>query len=165
MHALRPFRLIEAEALTLSGYGRLLGAIERFHRAVHDCARIAGIAAHSSAPRRLALLGLDLEHLEAPTQPMLSPQKTRSIHAAFGWLYVAEGSMLGGRIIASQLDYLLGSGPEGRRFFLGTQEDARSWRRLTRLLDDLDPGEDEMTQMVSGAEAAFAAFEARVMEV
>ena len=160
MHALKPFREVEDEALPLSSYRRLIAGIQYFQSAASYTARAAGLVAHSSARARLRLLAMDLEHLNVAALPAPSVRQSTSVLTALGWLYVAEGSMLGGKVIARQLDYLFGKKPDGRRFFLGTAEDASSWTLLCRHLDGLDPDEDEVEQMIAGAEAGFAFFEA-----
>ena len=72
--------------------------------------------------------------------------------------------MLGGKIIARQLDYLFGTSKDGRRFFAGLPEDGSAWTMLSRHLAALHPEEDEMEQMIAGAEASFAFFEASLAE-
>ena len=159
MHALKPFRDLHDRVLALADYRRLIAGTQYFHSAACDTVRAAGIAAHASSARRLGLLALDLDYLNVAVIPS-GRRQCASVPAALGWLYVAEGSMLGGKVIARQLDYLFGRSSDGRRFFSGTPEDASSWRLLCRHLDGLDADEDEVEQMIAGAEAGFAFFEA-----
>ena len=110
------------------------------------------------------LLETDLTSLGA------SPSRARlnwtalSREALYGALYVAEGSALGGRVIARQLDYLFGDAAEGRTFFRGDGDtgsggDARlGWRTFLRSLAQ-DCDEASMPQLLAGAEASFALFE------
>ena len=160
MHGLKPFRELEDGVLALSDYRRLIAGTQCFHSASCNTFRAIGIAAHVRAARRLRLLAMDLSHLNVTVLPAPGAGQCASVPAALGWLYVAEGSMLGGKVIARQLDYLFGKKLDGRRFFSGTAEDASSWALLCRHLDGLDPDEDEVEQMIAGAEAGFAFFEA-----
>ena len=160
MHGLRPFRRIEEGALDLPGYRRLLAGIQHFHFAAHATFRRNALSSHGSEERRLPLLAQDMAHLGTPPSPAFHAAQETSREAALGWLYVAEGSMLGGKIIARQLDYLFGNGSNGRRFFLGLPEDGLAWTMLNRHLAALAPKEDEIELMIAGAERSFAYFEA-----
>jgi heme oxygenase len=164
MHALPEFTAIEAGLLPLAHYGKLLSSLYRFHAAVGAAAEAGGLDNLSSAARRLPLLASDLATVGLSSPAAAVTPRSRPCASLLGMLYVAEGSMLGGRVIAQQLDYLFGTTAEGRRFFLGTREDGRSWRRLVVMLDTMDPKGDSLAALIDGAEAAFALFERCVSE-
>jgi heme oxygenase len=73
-----------------------------------------------------------------------------------GALYVAEGSTLGGQLIARALAHM----GENRRFFLGHGgEHSRLWRSFVARLDRLDAEPAQAADAERSALAAFAAFE------
>lgn len=158
MHALPEFGAIEAGTLSLSGYRSLLSSLYRFHHTLAAAAE-AGAAGLSSSARRLALLRSDMAALGAAAPPPGLALKRGSATFLLGALYVGEGSMLGGRIVARQLDYLFGTSSEGRRFFLGSTQDKEAWRRLLAALEQSGDEAAALDQLVEGAEAAFALFE------
>ena len=93
-----------------------------------------------SARQRLALLRLDLAALSAP--PLDFPDKAfelalPSLAAAFGSLYVMEGSALGGQVIARQLARLHAIGAENGGAYFGGSGDgtAAKWREFRLLLE------------------------------
>ena len=162
MHALPEFTAIEAGTLSLDDYGRLVATLYRFQDAMGAAAQAGGLGALSGAPRRLPLLAADLAVLgraaPCPGHGWQSPSRAFLL----GGLYVAEGSMLGGKVIARQLDYLFGARLDGRRFFAGTNEDKPAWRRLVALLERECTGAGLLGETVEGAEAAFAFFQRSV---
>ena len=93
-----------------------------------------------SVRQRLALLRLDLAALSAP--PLDLPDKAfelalPSLAAAFGSLYVMEGSALGGQVIARQLARQHGIGAANGGAYFGGAGDATAakWREFRQLLD------------------------------
>jgi heme oxygenase len=159
MHGLPAFCAIDEGRLGLRDYGRLLGALARFHGAVGAALKAGPCARFSSAGRRLAALRRDLAHIGAPSPQKPAEWTLRSGEAALGALYVAEGSMVGGRVIARRLDYLFGSAAEGRTFFAGGAEDRPAWPRVLALLAEQSGDEAGIAEMTRGAEACFALFE------
>lgn len=75
-----------------------------------------------------------------------------------GRLYVVEGSALGGRVLASRLDGLLGpDGTEGRRFFSGrAAPDPLPWPAFCGLLEAQGARAD-VDAVIEGAETTFHA--------
>lgn len=159
MHGLPAFRAIEAGELPLERYRGLLSSLYRFHEALGAAAEAGGLSALSSAGRRLELLATDLEGLGASPPSPGPAAAAGSPMSALGALYVGEGSMLGGRVIARQLDYLFGSSRDGRRFFLGSDEDKFAWRRVVAALEATGGDAESLEEQIAGAEAAFALFE------
>ncbi|HZF94376.1 MAG TPA: biliverdin-producing heme oxygenase [Allosphingosinicella sp.] len=159
MHGLPAFRAIEEGRLGFPDYARLLAALARFHGAVGAALEAGPCARFSSAGRRLAALRRDLAHIGAPPPGAPAEWTLPSGGGALGALYVAEGSMVGGRVIARRLDYLFGTAAEGRTFFAGTAEDRPAWRRVLALLGEQRVDEAGRAEMARGAEACFALFE------
>jgi heme oxygenase (biliverdin-IX-beta and delta-forming) len=156
LHVLPQFAAIEAGRLSLTDYGRLLGGLHAFHGAIAGAAEAGGLLAVSSSPRRLAAIEADLAAI-GETSPLPAPLLSASGAGLWGSLYVAEGSALGGRVIARQLDYLLES-TEGRSFFAGDGATGPVWRAFLAELQAAVPGEADLPQVAAGAEAAFALF-------
>lgn len=112
--------------------------------------------------RRAHVLEGDLRRLGHPI-PAPGPEPlVRSIDEAWGWLYVLEGSTLGGRIISRMLAAELAIGPnDGGAFHHGYGDDGGPmWRTLGRCFEaHLDRREPERTAALeaasSGAQAAF----------
>lgn len=112
-----------------------------------DSHRLAGLE------HDLAALGLD----STPGTPLAATPRPGTPAAWLGGCYVLEGSALGARLLARDLDALAGSRPEvgGARRFIDhiTAEPAR-WRRFTRQLDALPA--PQVPAAAAGARAGFA---------
>lgn len=159
MHHLDVFEAIADGSLTPARYGRLLQSLMVFHALVGAGAALAGCRSLSSAARRLVLLDSDLRSLgHAPPTPATA-WRPRSRPAALGALYAAEGSMLGGRVIAGQLDFLFGAGLRGRRFFIGSKADGGRWRNLLAVLETECSADKPLAEAIDGASFAFGLFE------
>lgn len=174
LHHLPDFAALAAGALSRTGYVALLRRLLGFHLAVEACAdagaeglRALGIEA--AARRRTPLILADLAHLGQPVAAgeRVARPSLRAPDASGAWtlgcLYVAEGSALGGRVLARALDPMLGGAgtAEGRRFLLGHgPRQGEMWRELCAALEacGTDPG--RRAALLDGAEAAFAAFAA-----
>ena len=156
MHGLAPFAAIAAGRLTRTGYAQLLRSLFQFHSAIAVAAERSGQSALSSSAKRIELLVADLDHLRVGVPPAIPELRPASADAALGAIYVAEGSMIGGRILASQLPYLLGAGLEGRRFFSGRgPEDSAAWQRLVETIDQRLAHPASLAAATDGAIAAF----------
>ncbi|QAY76138.1 biliverdin-producing heme oxygenase [Sphingosinicella sp. BN140058] len=156
LHAAPAFADIAEGRLPRAGYAALLTALHRFHHLLDSaCALLWADAPRS--PGRIPALEADLRHLgHAPVPPSAGWAPPTGRAAALGCLYVAQGSTLGGRVIARQLDYLL-PGADGRRFFAGEAADGTTWRALCAHLET--EGRRNLAAMIGGAEAAFTLFE------
>ena len=82
-------------------------------------------------------------------------------HLRLGALYVVEGSALGGREMARNLDGLLGKDvTEGRQFFLGRGAGTGgAWRTYLERLSAVPPESSARADIIKGAVETFAAFE------
>jgi heme oxygenase len=157
LHGLPQFTAIAGRRLSRDGYVELLRALHGYHAAISNAAA-GGLAKLSSSPQRQALLESDLAALGALPHQFHPSWTAPSGAALYGALYVAEGSALGGRVIARQLDYLFGDSAEGRRFFRGGTDTGPRWRAFLAVLQR-DCDEAALPQLVAGAEASFALFE------
>ena len=159
MHGLKPFALIAAGSLPMSGYRSLLSSLFIFHSAVRAEAHIAGWSQLSSAGRRLDLLRGDLIFLGGKVPSRKCVWQAGPREAALGALYAAEGSMLGGRVISRLLDYAFGTGRDGRQFFIGDQCDGRNWAKLIQVLEARCARADALDAAIAGALRTFDLFE------
>jgi heme oxygenase (biliverdin-IX-beta and delta-forming) len=160
LHRAAPFAALADGRLNRRGYATLLGSLLAFHRAVAPgtLRGRAAIGDRRDRGARLARLEADLAHLGgAPIRSIAAP--AWNDNEAVGCLYVVEGSMLGGKLIHRQLDYLFGRESAGRSFFGGTADDGRRWRELCDRLETYGATDDRLAAMASGAVATFALFE------
>ena len=158
LHGLAQFQAIAEGRLDRPHYADLLRSLHAYHTAITDAAEAGGLLHLSTSPHRRSLLEADLASLgTAPSRERLT-WTPPSRDALYGALYVAEGSALGGRVIARQLDALFGDADEGRTFFRGAGDTGPRWRAfLSALPQTCD--EAAMPQLVAGAEVSFALFE------
>lgn len=110
--------------------------------------------------RDLIDLDVDPSALAALPRSLAFPAKA-SAEYLLGARYVVEGSALGGRGLARQLDGLLGTGvTEGRRFFTGHgAETGAVWRAYLDQLSSAQAGASAQAAIVAGATHTFAIFE------
>lgn len=168
LHALPDFDGIADGTMTRARYGALLAKLYGFHASLDDAfrAKAAALAADGidvGGRARIDALEDDLRTLGIDPAALARwrvPDAPRSVAAWAGWLYVREGSTLGARVIARQLDALFGDASAGRRFFAGDGAEGARWKRTCAMLEHV-AAEDEhaIDDMTRGAVAAFAAFE------
>jgi heme oxygenase len=159
MHELEPFVQIAAGTLQITQYRHLLEALFRFHSIVSEAVRSSPWSPLSSAPQRLELLRSDLAFFGDTVPTLSSDWPIGAGKAVLGTLYAAEGSMVGGRLIARQLDYAFGSSTDGRRFLTGHELDRVYWSRLIEVLEDECRDPEDLNAAISGAHRAFDLFE------
>ena len=108
----------------------------------------------------LATLGVDAAMLARLPRCTVFPAIT-SPDYLLGASYVVEGSSLGGRGLARQLDGLLGTGTiAGRRFFNGNgAETGAVWREYLSRLSGASTATASRAKIVAGAVATFTIFE------
>jgi heme oxygenase len=103
--------------------------------------------------RRSALIVADLTALGEPV-PATTPMTITGDAAAWGALYVLEGSRLGGAMLARRI----GDGlPRG---YLGAAQSPGAWRKLLELLASSLYADDLIEAAVASAHAVFERFEA-----
>jgi len=169
LHDLKSFRHLLAQTVTRDQYCELLESLYGFHQPVE-----AALLAYAQAPARLSMPARRRAHLLAEDLTALSPTGSGAVAdlpratlpialltqpgGFLGCLYVREGAMLGGRVLASKLDILLGGRTEGRKFFSGSANDAELWRSCCSTIDQVTSAA-ERAGMVSSALATFELFE------
>ena len=159
MHRHGGLAAVQAGTIDRAAYRQLLSRLYGFYRPFEAAAQLE--------PERTRWLEQDLDALGvgaaqrdtlprcAAFPPQLSPDHI------LGARYVVEGSALGGRGMARQLDPLLGPGvTAGRLFFSGHGADTGAvWRDYLAVLA-LEPRSlPQCSAIIDGANATFAAFE------
>lgn len=164
LHELSQFRAIERGRLSRADYAVLLASLHAYHSAIATAAEEGGLGTLSNSPKRRAMIEDDLAALGARPGGQGPAWAAPTREVLFGALYVAEGSALGGKVIARQLDYLFGDSAAGRGFFRGDGATAPRWRTfLTALERDCDDPAT-LPDLIAGAEASFALFERCIAE-
>ncbi|KAF1016927.1 MAG: hypothetical protein GAK31_00186 [Stenotrophomonas maltophilia] len=141
----------------------------RFHRDIEALyampalqALLPGLAQRS----RLARIGQDLADLGTMARPG-SPRLDADtpLPTALGWLYVADGSNLGGTILYKLAAGLGLDARFGARHLAAHPDGAaRHWRAFTSALDALALEDAEEAAVIAGAEAAFRSVNAYVAD-
>jgi len=155
-------------AMPLPRYGAILLGFQRFLAAweaeLHEAlpARLhgwlAGRGRQAFVAEDLAFLGASVPAQPLRRVPRCLPQ--RSVPAAFGSLYVIEGSALGGQVIAPRLERELGLAPgRGASYFHGYGESTGAMWREFRLRAAAEIGDDPVhrRQACRAAEQTFDA--------
>ena len=143
--------------IDIASYRQLLLRLYGFYRPFED---VAGIE-----PLRSGWLASDLRVLATPDRRLAEAAvcaalpRLDSPQAVLGAMYVVEGSALGGRGLARQLNGLLGDATlSGRRFFASNGADTgRAWSTFVDRLDQVAT-RDEMV-VIDAAIATFCCFE------
>lgn len=116
---------------------------------------------------RLARIIADLHALgsEVPS-PATPPASLRfTLPTALGWLYVAEGSSLGGAVILKLASSLGLSAQFGASHLApATAGVASHWRDFTTALDAIELSAEEEADVIAGARAAFTQVHAYVSD-
>lgn len=159
LHTHRGLASVQAGTIGLNAYTALLCRLYGFHRPFEVAARMT--------PHRtiwlesdLEILGVDANQRAALPHCAATPEKALREYI-LGAQYVVEGSALGGRGLARQLDDLLGSGViAGRRFFTGHGSATGAvWREYLARLSAVPSVGPERAAVVEGAIQTFAIFE------
>ncbi|SFL97383.1 biliverdin-producing heme oxygenase [Rugamonas rubra] len=143
-------------------YARFLQAQYSFLRDVDPLYEHAGLAAllpQLAQRRRYAAIAADLADLGAAL-PLDGPEAPLAadvdLATALGWLYVTEGSKLGGAVLYKLAGKLGLDGDFGARHLAAHPDGAaRHWREFTAALDDVELDAEQESRLVGGAEAAF----------
>ncbi|WP_407351538.1 biliverdin-producing heme oxygenase [Luteimonas sp. R10] len=143
----------------------------RFHRDIdmlYGSAVVAALIPELAERRRLPKIADDLSDLgkQLPTAAPGRLDTDTPLPVALGWLYVAEGSNLGGAVLFKLAREKLGLDRDfGARHLAAHSEGAaRHWRQFTAALDavQLTPAQED--EVVLGAEDAFRAVRSYVEE-
>ena len=159
LHQHKGLSAVAAGTIDLSAYTALLCRLYGFHQSFELAAQ--------PLPERTRWLEIDLATLgvDAAMLPKL-PRCTvfpalASPDYLLGANYVVEGSALGGRGLARQLDGLLGTGTiAGRRFFSGHgTETGEIWRSYLAQLSAASTAAGPRAAIIKGAVETFTIFE------
>lgn len=146
-------------------YVLLLQRLHGFHSAAETLLadprwawRWAGAGIDLTRHRRAHLLEEDLSGMQArPRSPAPDVPEAADFASALGWLYVVEGSSLGGRVIGPAIRSAIGDVPIA--FFISADRGhPRPWRAVQGALHRFEKDGDR-TAVLSGARSAFHAFE------
>ncbi|MFG1243366.1 biliverdin-producing heme oxygenase [Xanthobacter sp. V7C-4] len=166
VHGRLDARIMAAGAFTdRAGYGRFL----LFQRLLHEDGAplyghpaLAGLLAEAGVGARLHLVERDLADLGQPrSRPVGAPEPAFAMGlpdaaTALGWLYVLEGSRLGGAVLLKGAQGLGLTAAFGARHLAPAHEGVLAhWRRFTTGLEDADLDGVGEQQMIAGAIAAF----------
>lgn len=171
LHHVPVFASLAAGRLDRSGYARLLARLHGFHLPME--AAIAGgleadpIGGGLKGWRRAHLLRSDLIYLGLDDAAIdrlpraVVPSDGVSPATAMGFLYVVEGSTLGGRQLARALDGLLPGGTTDGRSFLvaGADRNHIRWRDVCATVEAFGASKHGRAEMAAAAADAFRRFE------
>lgn len=162
--------IMEASSFdSLQGYARFVAMQRVFHRdidALYGDAALEALLPGLSGRRRLSLIETDLSDMGQPTPlietPPVFPQgRAADVATALGWLYVAEGSRMGGALLRKEAAGLGLSDDHGARHLAPPPEGpAAFWRAFTGALDAIALTPEEDVRVIEGADAAFARVQA-----
>lgn len=150
-------------------FARFLRVQYRFHRdidALYSHPGLLALIPDLGERRRLAKIALDLQDLgsEVPASSTPAVAADIALPNALGWLYVAEGSNLGGTVLFKlgrerlQLQADFGA----RHLAAHADGAARHWRSFTAALDAAPLVAAQEALVVEGARAAFQTVRAYV---
>lgn len=151
-------------------FAKFLRVQYRFHRdidALYGNPALEALLPDLDERRRLPLIARDLADLE---QTLPLPASTRldgdlPLPAALGWLYVAEGSNLGGTVLYKMAARLgLDSDFGARHLAAHPDGAARHWREFTAALDGVALTAAQEQQVIDAADAAFRSVHGHVEE-
>ncbi len=151
-------------------FARFVAVQHRFHQhldALHRRADLGVLLPDLSARNRLSRISEDLSNLAFPLPPPAQlDDADMPLPAALGWLYVAEGSNLGGTVLFKMAQQKLGLDANTGAGHLAAHVDgaARHWREFTRALDAVALTDSEREAVFEGANAAFATVHAYVVD-
>lgn len=142
-------------------FARFVRVQYRFHRdieALYTVPALDALLPGLAERRRLDQIAHDLGDLEQGLPASATPAVAADIDLprALGWLYVAEGSNLGGTILF-KMAAKLGLGAEFGASHLAAHPDgaARHWRQFTAALDAVPLTAEQEAEAIEGANTAF----------
>lgn len=161
---------LDARLVSTSTYGQFLTVLYGFYSAAEQrLARIPGWSAVGldlNARQKAFLLLRDLQEIDQLPCPTRAAElcplpELADISVGMGWLYVVEGSTLGGQFIDRAVGHRLGLTPDrGRSFFSGYGDQTRPmWHQFCERLTAYHRGHPEAAnRIVTGAKDLFLRF-------
>jgi len=156
-------RIMDADIFASRGkFSGFLRVQYRFHRDVDTLyanPQLAELIPALAQRRRLLLVANDLGDLGGPLPAAVAGRLDMhaTLPAALGWLYVAEGSNLGGAVLFKMARDRLGLAADFGARHLAAHPDgaARHWRQFTTALDTVALTQAQEDEAVQAAEEAF----------
>lgn len=153
-----------------AGYVRFLIVQYLFHRdlaALYDDSRLQALLPDLAERGRLAQVAADLSDLDhdlpAAEAPIFTAGEDHDLPTALGWLYVVEGSKLGGALLRKEAARIGLSDDFGARHLAPTPDGpAAHWRAFAQALDAVPLDTQEDQRAGEGALAAFARVQALI---
>ncbi|MNV13526.1 Heme oxygenase [compost metagenome] len=134
----------------------------RFHRDIaplYDDPALAALIPELGERARLLRIANDLSSLGHVVPNLTQPPAAAdlSLYQALGWLYVAEGSNLGGTVLFKLARERLGLNQQLGANHLAAHPEgaARHWRQFTAALDAVPMNAAQEQDVITGAERAF----------
>ncbi|WP_353089270.1 biliverdin-producing heme oxygenase [Stenotrophomonas sepilia] len=144
-----------------SNFARFLRVQYRFHRsidALYAHPALGELLPDLGERRRLTQVARDLQDLEQvlPGADIDALPSDLALPTALGWLYVAEGSNLGGTLLYKMAARLGLHRDFGARHLAAHPDGAaRHWREFTAVLDAVPLSAEQDQQVIDAADAAF----------
>lgn len=142
-------------------FARFLRVQYQFHSvvdALYASDELTTVLPDLDGRRRLQKIAQDLSDLGQPLPPVpaISPLVGAPLPTALGWLYVAEGSHLGGAVLFKMAARLgLDAGFGARHLAAHPDGVARHWRQFTSALDTQALMPEQERQVIEAADEAF----------
>ena len=152
-------------------FAQFVSVQHRFHQCVdglHRRTDLAVLLPGLAARNRVALTAADLADLGQPApHEALRHGDALPLPVALGWLYVAEGSRLGGAVLFKLASQKLALGADfgARHLALPEEGVASHWRAFSQALDAVTLTDAEREQAVAAANEAFRTVQGFVNEV
>lgn len=149
-----------AGRVSRADYAGLLAALRRFHVDAQPRLR-RGYAVVALEPVDfVALLDADLASVGRSGSTVADAGTVITGSAeALGWVWVVEGSALGGQILHRALDSLFGDAMAGRSYYRPRTDFSRRWRTIGAAIETEARYPHSLDSMIAGALAAFASME------
>ena len=169
LHRHSSFAQLAAGTIEMAPYKMLLARLYGFHvpleTALVQASSALGLEVEMDCRRRVHLLRDDLHSLQSTAAQIEALPRIAALPSLttcgriVGTLYVREGATLGGKILARQLDGLLGAGLHGRLFLTGDPGEHGLWQRCCSLVEKVAT-DGNLDDMIQAAVETFSALEA-----
>lgn len=149
---LRPFEDLRRYTALVRAHHAFFACCSRFYQ---DAA-LGTLLPDLAGRDRVGLAALDLQDLRAKPADHASVVVEGDLATGLGWLYVAEGSKMGGAVLAKRASLLgLSAGHGARHLAPSTEGAAAHWRSFTEALNAIPLDSAAQHRAVSAAKDAF----------